>query len=118
MPRLFALFALIVGALLLAKTLVEQARSGPASDTFRARRSSRRDDPQAAGKEIRVRRSDLAQVRDALTGAPLVLDDELFRCARCDSFYGVHSVRALATDNAARCVGCGSTHRLTVVVEG
>lgn len=118
MPRLFALLAMIAGALLLARTVVDQTRPGPSPGTFRAKRSRRQDDAAAGGTEIHLARSDLAQVRDALTGAPLALDDELFRCARCDSFYGVQSVRGLANDNAARCVSCGSTQRLSVIVDG
>jgi hypothetical protein len=46
------------------------------------------------------------------------LDDgeELFRCAECQSFYSVASVRALAMDNGARCINCGSIHRIAVEV--
>lgn len=63
-----------------------------------------------------VDRRTLAQLRDALTGAPLDPSAELFRCADCRSFYSVASVRALANDNGARCIACGSRHRIAVDV--
>jgi hypothetical protein len=63
-----------------------------------------------------VRRSALGELRDAFTGGPLDADDELFRCAECQSFYSVASVRALAMDNGAQCINCGSIHRIAVEV--
>jgi hypothetical protein len=63
-----------------------------------------------------VRRSALSELRDAFTGGPLDADAELFRCAQCQSFYSVASVRALAMDNGARCINCGSIHRIAVEV--
>jgi DNA-directed RNA polymerase subunit RPC12/RpoP len=58
----------------------------------------------------------LSALRDALSGGPLDPDAELFRCADCQSFYTVASVRALALDNGARCINCGSMHRIGVEV--
>ena len=63
-----------------------------------------------------VDRAALAQLRDALTGAALDPRAELFRCAGCQSFYHVASVRALANENGARCMNCGSIHRIPVEV--
>lgn len=67
----------------------------------------------------RVTRSELAQLRDALSGAGLDPAAENFRCARCQSFYSVASVRALANENGARCLSCRSLHRIPVeLVDG
>ncbi len=64
----------------------------------------------------RLTRAELADVRDALSGAPLDVAAENFRCARCQSYYSVQSVRALANENGARCIGCRSLHRIPVEV--
>jgi hypothetical protein len=101
---------------LVAKLVSDHQRARAQSGHFRARRRWFRDAEQQAG-DVTISKSALAELRDALTGAPLVTDAELFRCAQCQSFYGVDSVRALAQDNAARCVSCGSTKRLPVHVE-
>jgi hypothetical protein len=61
-------------------------------------------------------RAQLAQVRDALSGASLDPDRENFRCARCQSYYSVESVRALASENGARCLSCHSIHRVPIEV--
>lgn len=66
------------------------------------------------GARARVRRAELAQMRDALSGAALDPAAENFRCARCQSFYSVASVRALANENGARCISCKSMHRIPV----
>jgi hypothetical protein len=63
-------------------------------------------------------RAQLAEVRDALSGAGLDADAENFRCARCQSYYSVASVRALANENGARCISCRSIHRIPVEVSG
>lgn len=63
-----------------------------------------------------VERDAIARTRDALSGALLDPDAEIFRCAQCQSFYSVTSVRALAADNAARCISCGSIERIPVQV--
>ncbi len=66
------------------------------------------------GARARVRRADLAQLRDALSGAALDPAAENFRCARCQAYYSVASVRALANENGARCLSCRSLHRIPV----
>ena len=63
-----------------------------------------------------LRRAAVGQLRDALSGAPLSPDDDLFRCAGCQSFYTAASVRALANENGARCLHCGSIERMNVEV--
>jgi hypothetical protein len=82
----------------------------------RARRKERRRDPPPFAARSVVRRAALSEMRDALTGGTLDADAELFRCADCQSFYSVQSVRALANDNGARCINCGSIHRIGVEV--
>ena len=82
----------------------------------RARRKERRREPPPFSARSVVRRAALAEMRDALTGGTLDADGELFRCADCQSFYTVQSVRALANDNGARCINCGSIHRIGVEV--
>ena len=62
----------------------------------------------------RIRRAELGQLRDALSGAALDPAAENFRCARCQSYYSVASVRALANENGARCISCRSMHRIPV----
>ena len=62
----------------------------------------------------RVGRAELAQLRDALSGAGLDPAAENFRCARCQSYYSVASVRALANETGARCISCRSLHRVPV----
>lgn len=76
------------------------------------------DDGEAPPMNARavVDRSSLAQLRDALTGAALDPRAELFRCAGCQSYYSVASVRALANENGARCMTCRSIHRIPVEV--
>ncbi len=92
-------------------------RSGPDGRYRPRRRGARaRGEPPARTSRAVVRRSALAHLRDALTGGPLDAGSELFRCADCQSFYDVASVRALANDNAARCINCGSIERIVVEV--
>ena len=117
------LYALLVVAIgfLAGRLVLESLAGGGASrseDHFRprARRKERRREPPPYSARSVVRRTALAQMRDALTGGALDPDAELFRCADCQSFYTVQSVRALANDNGARCVNCGSIHRIGVEV--
>ena len=117
---LYALLVALVG-FLVGRLALEALQSGGASrseDHFRprARRKERRRDPPPFSARSVVRRSALAEMRDALTGGTLDADAELFRCADCQSFYTVASVRALANDNGARCINCGSIHRIGVEV--
>ncbi|MGE0797200.1 MAG: hypothetical protein AB7G13_35450 [Lautropia sp.] len=122
---LLTVVVLVVG-LLAARGLAggwpgESARES-ARDQYRPKRRTRRagaGEVPARGARAVIRRSALAQLRDALTGGPLDADGELFRCADCQSFYNVASVRALANDNGARCIQCRSIHRIDVeVVDG
>ncbi len=121
MARLLYAVLVAVVAFLAARLAIEALQGGGASrseDHFRprARRKERRREPPPYSARSVVRRTALAQMRDALTGGALDPDAELFRCADCQSFYTVQSVRALANDNGARCVNCGSLHRIGVEV--
>jgi len=121
MARVVLVFLLLIAGVLAARRLLETASStaGTADDRhYRPRRSkrSRTQQPPPYNARSVVRRSALAEMRDALSGGPLDAGDELFRCAECQSFYSVASVRALAMDNGARCINCGSIHRIAVEV--
>ncbi len=117
---LYALLVALVGFLVgrLALEALQGGGTSRSEDHFRprARRKERRRDPPPFSARSVVRRSALAEMRDALTGGTLDADAELFRCADCQSFYTVASVRALANDNGARCINCGSIHRIGVEV--
>jgi hypothetical protein len=121
MARVLLVFLLVIAGLLAARRLLETATSGSGSRDehhFRPRRRQRsraQQQPPYNARSI-VRRSALAEMRDALSGGPLDAGEELFRCAECQSFYSVASVRALAMDNGARCINCGSIHRIAVEV--
>lgn len=117
---LLALLVMTIG-LLAARRLQDSTRSGgERGDAYRphgrARKARRSHQAPPYNARSVVRRSALGELRDALTGGPLDAGDELFRCADCQSFYSVASVRALAMDNGARCINCGSIHRIGVEV--
>ncbi len=121
MARVLLVFLLVIAGLLAARRLLETASSGAGSRDerhFRPRgpKRSRAQQPPPYNARSIVRRSALAEMRDALSGGPLDAGAELFRCAECQSFYSVASVRALAMDNGARCINCGSIHRIAVEV--
>jgi hypothetical protein len=127
MARILLMFLVVAVALLAARRLLGTAPSAtgnttsPGDDRYfrpkaRARQRERsQPEPPYNARSI-VRRSALKELRDALSGGPLDPAAELFRCAECQSFYSVESVRALAMDNAARCINCGSIHRISVEV--
>lgn len=117
MPRVLAFLFLSLVAAVMAKIVADQQQRRAEPGRFRPRKRWFRDTDVDSVNEVALSRAALAELRDALTGAPLAPDAELFRCAQCQSFYGVASVRALAQDNAARCVSCGSTKRVPVVIE-
>ena len=123
MARILLAFLVVILGILAARRLLETASSssGPRDDRHyrphaRSRKGNRSQPPPPYNARSVVRRSALAEMRDALSGAPLDAGAELFRCAECQSFYSVESVRALAMDNAARCLNCGSIHRIAVEV--
>lgn len=124
MARILLAFLVLVVGFLVARRLLElvPASSGARADDHHYRphaHARKRDRAQPAppyNARSVVRRSALGELRDALSGGPLDADDELFRCAECQSFYSVASVRALASDNGARCINCGSIHRIVVEV--
>jgi hypothetical protein len=122
MGRVLLAFLVVVLGILAARRLMEAA-SSPAGRTTedrhyrpRAAKRDRAQPPPPYNARSVVRRSALGELRDAFTGGPLDADAELFRCAECQSFYSVASVRALATDNGAKCINCGSMHRIAVEV--
>jgi len=103
MARILLAFLVVVLGLLAARRLLETASSsaGPRDDRHyrphaRSRKSNRSQPPPPYNARSVVRRSALAEMRDALSGGPLDAGAELFRCAECQSFYSVASVRALA----------------------
>ena len=126
MVRILLAFLVISIGFLAARRLMGPARSGPsrgdgAEAYYRPEARSRKRDragqqPPPYNARSVIRRSALGELRDALSGGPLDPDAELFRCAECQSFYSVPSVRALAMDNGARCINCGSIHRIAVEV--
>jgi hypothetical protein len=121
MARILLAFLVISIGFLAARRLLGSSQAGGShGDYYRpdARSRKRERTRQAPPYNARsvVRRSALGELRDALTGGSLDADGELFRCADCQSFYSVASVRALAMDNAARCINCGSIHRINVEV--
>lgn len=123
MARVLLAFLVLVIGFLAARRLLETAPSssppGGTDDRHyrpRARRRDRTQPPPPYNARSIVRRSALSELRDALSGGPLDADAELFRCADCQSFYSVESVRALANDNSARCLSCGSINRIAVEV--
>jgi hypothetical protein len=123
MGRALLAFLVVLLGLLAARRLMDaSSAAGAAGDErhYRPRARGRKRDraqpvPPYNARSV-VRRSALGELRDAFTGGPLDADDELFRCAECQSFYSVASVRALAMDNGARCINCGSIHRIAVEV--
>ena len=123
MARIFLAFLVISIGLLAARRLFSPSPSETAAGSgdyyrprARARKRGQPHQPPPYNARSVVRRSALAELRDALSGGPLDADEELFRCADCQSFYCVASVRALAMDNGARCINCGSIHRIGVEV--
>jgi len=123
MARILLAFLVVVVGFLAARRLLETAPSsgGTRDDRHyrphaRGRKRSRSQPPPPYNARSVVRRAALAEMRDALSGGPLDAGAELFRCAECQSFYSVESVRALALDNGACCINCGSIHRIAVEV--
>ncbi len=123
MARILLLFLVVALGILAARRILGTFREGanPAQGPAyrphgRSRSRSGSSQPPPPDAQALVRRSILSGLRDALSGGPLDPDAELFRCADCQSFYSVASVRALALDNGARCINCGSMHRIGVEV--
>jgi hypothetical protein len=122
MARALLAFLVVIVGFLVARRFLESAPSagGPDERHYRphprSRKGSRTQPPPPYNARSVVRRSALAEMRDALSGGPLDAGAELFRCAECQSFYSVASVRALAMENGARCINCGSIHRIAVEV--
>ncbi len=123
MGRVLLAFLVVVLGILAARRLMDAASSTSGATTddrhYRPHARRKRERAQPAppyNARSVVRRGALGELRDAFTGGPLDTDAELFRCAECQSFYSVASVRALAMDNGARCINCGSIHRIAVEV--
>lgn len=117
LPRLLLSLA-IAGVAAFSAWRAAQELSGRTADgvRYRPRRSKGAGFATADGGPIVVDRATLAGTRDALSGAMLDPDGEIFRCADCQSYYSVASVRALADENGARCINCGSMERIPVQV--
>jgi DNA-directed RNA polymerase subunit RPC12/RpoP len=117
LPRL--LFSLVIGGVAAFATwrAVQEAR--PDDDARyrpRGKRWWRMGDTETG--PVRVDSETLSRTRDALSGAALDPGQEIFRCAECQAYYSVASVRALAEENGARCIACGSQERVEVEVVG
>jgi hypothetical protein len=114
LPRL--LFSLaIAGVALFSAWRTAQQEQSRDKNRYRPRgrpwwRTSREAGPVSVSAEA------LARSRDALSGAALDPAQEIFRCADCQSYYTVASVRALAEENGARCISCGGQERVPVEV--
>lgn len=116
LPRLLISLALAGVAAFSAWRAAQELTGRPADGVrFRPRRGKRTGSAGDSGPIV-VDRATLAGTRDALSGAMLDPDAEIFRCADCQSYYSVASVRALADENAARCINCGSMERIPVQV--
>lgn len=116
LPRLLVSLA-IAGVAAFSAWRAAREISAHSNDELRYRPKRGTGADRVAGDApIVVDREAIAHTRDALSGALLDPDDEIFRCADCQSFYAVASVRALAADNAARCINCSSIERIAVQV--
>lgn len=115
LPRLLFSLAIAGVAALTAWRVAQEGRSG---DDGRYRPSGRKAWWRGRRQEgpVTVDRDTLARTRDALSGATLDPCQEIFRCADCQSYYTVASVRALAEENGARCISCGGLERVPVEV--
>jgi DNA-directed RNA polymerase subunit RPC12/RpoP len=117
LPRLLISLA-IAGVAAFSAWRAAQALSGGAPDGMRFRPRRGKGAGQAVDDDspVVVDSDTIARTRDALSGATLDPAAEIFRCADCQSFYAVASVRALADENGARCINCGSMERIPVQV--
>jgi hypothetical protein len=117
LPRL--LISLVLGGVAAFATwqAVREQRSGDDA-RYRPRRKAWWRMPEADSGPVRVDRETLARTRDALSGAALDPSQPVFRCVDCQACYSVASVRALAQENAARCIACGGKERVEVEVVG
>ncbi len=61
---------------------------------------------EASGPGGSLTDSDIKDLVDALTGAPLQLNEGLFQCGRCHVFYQDQSVEVIRAENGGRCVSC------------
>lgn len=117
LPRL--LFSLVVGGVAAFATwrAVQVRRSGD-DLRYRPRGKPWWRMTQADAEPVRVDRETLSRTRDALSGAALDTRQAIFRCIDCQAYYSAASVRALADENGARCIACGSQGRVEVEVVG
>jgi hypothetical protein len=80
----------------------------PRTDTYRPRPANKKPkiqfDPPTPGPA-----SDLKDLHDAFTGAPLNPALGLHQCTTCQVYYHTESIEVLREENAGRCVACGST---------
>jgi hypothetical protein len=53
--------------------------------------------------------NDLADLRDAFTGEPLIAEKGLYQCRKCTVFYHAESFNVLRSENRGCCVACGSS---------
>lgn len=117
LPRLLFSLAIAGAAAFSAwRAARELSARNPDALRYRPRRRANASRAADADTPVFIERMAIARTRDALSGALLDPDGEIFRCADCQSYYAVASVRALAEDNAARCISCGSTERIPVQV--
>ena len=117
LPRLLISLAIAGVAAFSAWRSAQQLSARARDDSrYRPRGGKSTGNGAGDGRPVMVDRQAIARTRDALSGAALDPDAEIFRCADCQSFYAVASVRALADENGARCINCGSMERIPVQV--
>ncbi len=122
MQRIIGLVLLGLGAFVLISWLKRQNQRPHHKDTFRPNDNNqdRSNSNARSGSNERevmslVSRRQAAQMRDALTGAPINLDGKVWQCQNCQSLYHDDSVQALQRDNDGKCTQCQSTQRQQVV---
>lgn len=116
LPRLLISLAIAGVAAFSAWRAAQELSSGAKEGSRYRPRGGKGARDTGKGEPVMVDRAAIARTRDALSGATLDPDAEIFRCADCQSFYAVASVRALAEENGARCINCGSMERIAVQV--
>ena len=93
-----------------------QSKASPPNSSRQASspwQSSQQVDP--ASHPFVMPKGSTASLRDALTGASIDEQGQIWRCLRCQSLYNLQSAQALALDNAGKCVLCACQQRCPVV---
>jgi hypothetical protein len=113
MARLLPLLIVLVVGIVLLLARLDARRGRTDGRTYRPRWRSRKGSS-ARGRDggqapVVMRRTELAGLRDAYSGAPLDAARPLVRCAGCFAIYHTESAAVLARENGGRCAACGDT---------